>query len=292
MSRTTSELISQIKLFGSFPSSDSLFSNANYLAFLNTEMQKEIVPLLRTINEEHFLTVKEIPIEAGKNKYRIPSRAIGASLRDIQILNSDNSITQLNRLYEEDRTSLDKNELGYFLVGNQIEISPMPNITQGSLRLLYFRRPSAFVLPSECSQINSIDTLNNQITVNSIPSTMTSGILVDFLQASSPFDLLAMDSEIIGISGTTITFSSLPDDLAINDYIALAGQTCVPMIPDEFITILIQAALCSALSSKKDKAVELELQKLKVLKDTILPVMIPRVTSSDKKIVVKNGLLR
>ena len=288
---TTTDLINLIKLQGSFPSSDSLFSNANFLSILDMEMSKEVVTILNKINEEYFLTQKHIPLVANTKLYRIPSRAVGSALRDVQLLSSTNVITPLNRLYEEDRTSLDNNKIGYFIKGNQIEVSPMPTSAADTLRLLYFRRPSKFVLPSACAQITSIDTVLNQVVVLSVPSTMTTSTQIDFVQANSPYDILEMDSAITGISGTTISFSSLPEDLSVNDYICLASQTCTPGIPEELIQILTQAALCTALSSKKDKSVELELQKLTQLKQSYLEMLTPRVKSNDKKIVNKNSFL-
>lgn len=289
---TSLDLISNIKLQGSFPTSDSLFSNANFLTLLDLEMSKEVVPLLNKINEEYFLTTKSISVTANKNLYRIPARAVGSALRDVQLLSVGNSITPLNRLYEEDRTSLSSNQLGYFLRGNQIELSPNPTATANIIRLLYFRRPSKLVLPSACAQVQSIDTVLNQVVVNAVPSTMTTNTLIDFIQANSPYDFLDTDISITGISGTTISFSALPDDLAVNDYISLAGEACVPMIPEELVPILVQAALCTALSSKKDKSVELELQKLQAMKDNILSMLTPRVKSPDKKVINRNSFLR
>lgn len=287
---TTTDLIASVKLQGSFPTSDSLFSNANFLSILNLEMQKEISPLLSKINEEFFLQTKSLPTIASKNLYRIPARAIGSGLRDVQLL-SGTAITPLVRLYEEDRTSLSNNTQGYFLKGNQVELSPMPTNATDTLRLVYFRRPSKLVLPAACAQILSIDTALSQIVVSALPSTMTTGTLVDFSQSKSPYDILEMDYAIVSVSGTTLTFTSIPDDLAVNDYISLAGESCVPGIPEELIPILVQASLCTALSSKKDQSVELELQKLEQMKITVLSMLAPRVKSNDKKIINSNSFL-
>lgn len=273
------------------PSSDSLFSTANFLSLLNLEMSKEIVPLLGRVNEEYFLCDKSISVEAGRKLYRMPARAIGSALRDVQLLDANGSITPLSRLFEEDRNSLSNNANGYFLKGNQVELSPIPTSNTGSLRLLYFRRPSKFVLPVACAQIVSIDNSLNHVVVSSVPSTMTTGTLIDFSQANSPYDILDMDFAIISISGTTLEFSSLPSDLLVGDYISLAGETCVPGIPEELVSILVQAALCSALSSKKDKSVEFEMQKLQVMKESALNMISPRVKSDDKKIINSNSFL-
>ena len=287
---TTTDLISSIKLQGSFPSTDSLFSNQNYLSILDREQLATLTPLLLKLNEEYFVTEKDYPVVANQSSYRIPKRAAGAQLRDVQLISTNGNVTGLTRLLEDDRTSSASGPLGYYLKGNSVLLSPTPTTANGDvLRLLYVRRPSKFVLPIACAQIISIDTALNQIVVSSVPSTMTTATLVDFIQADSPYDLLQMDASIVGVSGTTISFSSLPTDLAVNDFISLAGETCVPMLPEELIVVLVQAALCTCLSSKKDKSVELELQKLEQLKTTFIEMLVPRVKSDDKRIVNKNS---
>jgi hypothetical protein len=194
------------------------------------------------------------------------------------------------RLYEEDRFSTTTGPQGYYIKGNQILLSPLPTSSGDTLRLAYFRRPSKFVLTTACAQITSIDTINFQVVVASLPSTMTSGS-VDFVQADSPYDILSMDNTISGTSGTTMTFTSLPDDLAVGDYVCLAGQSCTPMIPEELIPCLTQAALCVCLASKKDSSVKLELEKLEQMKTSIVNMISPRTKSNDVKIRNNNSLL-
>lgn len=288
MGKTTTSMIADIKLIGSFPTTDSLFSNANYLSILTREQLTTIVPLLNKVNEEYFITEKDYAVTANQTSYRIPARAVGSQLRDVQLVSSGGDVTGLVRLYEDNRESTSDGQQGYYIKGNNILLSPTPTTTTGdALRLIYMRRPSTFVLPTACAEIASIDTGNNQVVVSSLPSTMTTSTLVDFIQAESPYDLLSMDAVISGVSGTTVTFSSLPTDLAVGDYLCLAGETCVPMIPEELVDVLVQSALCTCLSSKKDKSVELELQKLEQLKTTFIDMLTPRVKSDDKKIVNK-----
>lgn len=284
MGLTTTDLISQIKLKGSFPSSNDLFSNADYLSILNDDMLLQIVPVLTKLNEEYFSTYKDYTIQSGISNYRIPTRAVGSSLRDVQLITADGSVQSLARLQEEDRKSLTSGPVGYYIKGNQIILSPVPTDSINTLRLVYYRRPSKFVLPTACSVITSIDTVTNSIVVSSVPSTITTSTLVDFVQSNSPYDLLDMDLSVVGISGTTVTFNSLPVDLSIGDYMCLAGQSCVAMVPEDLIPVLVQAALCSCLTSKKDQQAKIEIEKLEQMKSTMIGMLQPRVKSDDKKI--------
>lgn len=288
MGKTTTTMIADIKLIGSFPTTDSLFSNANYLSILTREQLTTVVPLLNKVNEEYFITEKDYAVTANQISYRIPARAVGSQLRDVQLVSSSGDVTGLVRLFEDNRESSNEGQQGYYIKGNSVLLSPTPTTTTGdTLRLIYMRRPSTFVLPSACGEITSIDTGTNQVVVSALPSTMTTSTSIDFIQGSSPYDLLSMDAVISSVSGTTVNFSSLPTDLAVGDYICLSGQACVPMIPEELVDVLIQAALCTCLSSKKDKSVELELQKLEQLKNSFIEMLSPRVKSDDKKILNK-----
>lgn len=290
MGQNTNDLISSIKIRGSFPTASDLFSNSDYLSILNEEMMNQVTPLLTQINQEYFLTYSDVNTVSGTSAYRIPKRAIGSMLRDIQLVDSAGNVQSLPRLFEEDKVSTSQGQLGYYVKGNQIILSPTPaNVI--TLRLAYFRRPSKFVLTSACAQIASIDTVLNQVVVSSLPSTMTTATLIDFVQSDSPYDLLEMDSAISSFSGTTISFTSLPTDLVVGDYISLAGETCVPMVPEEIINYLVQSALCVCLSSKKDKSVELELQKMQAMKQSLISMLSPRIKSNDIVIKSKNSLL-
>lgn len=278
---TTTDIINDIKMLGSFPTSNDLFSNQDYLNILNREMLIQLVPLITKLNEEYFLTYKDHSIASGISGYRIPSRSVASGLRDVQLIDASGNVQSLIRLQEEDKVSTTNGPLGYYLKGNQVILSPVPTSSGDTLRLAYLRRPSKFVLPSACALIQSIDTNTNQIVVASLPSAITVNSLVDFVQAESPYDIIEFDYSISNISGTTLTFTSIPDDIAVGDYITLANQSCVAMVPEELIPVLIQAALCTCLTSKKDTQAKIEVEKLEQMKQAMTTVFSPRVKSND-----------
>jgi hypothetical protein len=280
---TAEELISALKIKGSFPTTNDLFSNADYLTLLNHQMKVEIIPIMMLLSEEYFLLYKDFTVTQGAT-YRIPSRAIGAKIRDLQYIDGSNNISSLARLFEEDRPY---NNSGYYMLRNSVELSD--GFTNGTLRMKYFGRTNELVLSTDCGQISSIDTQNNQVVVSSLPSTMTTGTLCDFVQHRNPYDLLSYDQAIVGISGTTITFSALPDDLEVGDYVCLAEESPVPMVPDEMHPILVQSALVSALASKKDSATDREEKNLERIKQDAIRMLDPRVENDS--VSFKSGRL-
>lgn len=269
-------MISAIKIKGSFPTSDNLFSNDDYLTILNMQMKLDIQPLLLTLSEEFFLMSKDFTI-APNITYRIPSRAIGAKIRDLQYIDGSNNVTHIPRIFEEDR---DSNPRGYYVIRNSVELSN--DMTSNTLRMKYFGRPNALVLPVSCGQVTSIDSAV-QVTVSSLPTTIVTSALCDFVQNNNPYDLLDYDLSVVGVSGTSVTFTSLPTGLAVGDWLCLAQQSPVPMIPDELHPVLIQSALVSALSSKKDKAVQYESGVLAQYKLDAIKMLDPRVENDSIK---------
>jgi len=271
----TTELISALKIKGSFPSSDDLFSDDDFLVLLNMAMDVEINPIILRLNDEYLLQSKDFTISTGTT-YRLPTRII--SIRDLTLVDGSGNVTKLDRNFEEDRST---NKTGYYLLRNSIELSS--DIVDGSLRMKYFARPSKLVLTTDCGQVSSIDTGTNSVVISSAPATFANGTVIDIIQNNNPFDLLSMDQSITTVAGTTLTFASLPTDLLVGDWICIANQSPVPLVPQELHTLLVQAALVESLSSKKDKAFKDANEKYEMLKNNVINMLDPRVNNSSVK---------
>jgi hypothetical protein len=279
----TSEMINAIKIKGSFPTSDDLFSDDDFLVLLNHQFKTEIFPLMISLSEEYFLLSKDYSVTQG-GLYRIPSRAIGAKLRDVQYLDASNNVQDLNRLFEEDRKTT---KSGFYIVRNSIELTD--DYTSNTLRLKYFGRPNKLVLTTDCAQITSIDSAT-QVTTDFVPGPFTDALLVDFVQNNNPYDLLSYDQSLVGVSGLSLTFNSLPDGLEVGDWVCIAQTSPVAMVPEEIQPILIQSALVSCLASKKDKSLEYEAAVLERIKLDAKNMMDPRVENDSIKFRTGNLL--
>jgi hypothetical protein len=290
MSNTSDNLISSIKTKASVPTSQNLFTNQTFLDILNEELLTSIVPQIMSVKEEYFVADYDITVTSGTNSYSIPERAIGGKLRDVQLVSSSQTHS-LPRLFQEDDNYSTSDRFGFYIKGNKIIISPTPTNSTDTLRLSYYRRPSKLVLTSACAQITSIDTANNQVTVSSLPSTITVNTEIDIVKNKSGFECLEIDKSISGISGTTITFSSLPTDLSQNDWICLAGESPIAQIPQELHPVLTQAAVVKCLESMGDNKWQVAEQKLQQMKEAVFQLISPRVDGESKKIINPKSLL-
>lgn len=292
MAYTTTDLISAVKSLASIPTSQSLFSTSDFLRFANRALSMKLVPLLQSVREEYYVTEKDYAVTAAQASYRIPSRAVGAKLRDVKIIDGDYEYS-LPRLDPEGVTSSTQGQRGFYLKANHVVLVPTPTTTDGTyLRLSYTRRPGTLVATTDCAQITSIDTGNNQVVVSSVPSTFTTSVEVDLIEGKPGFDWLATDKAITGVSGTTISFASLPTGLAEGDWLALAGKSPVMQIPLELHPILEQAVAVTCLSAqgKRSDAKAMD-DELSVLMKDALNVLTPRIDGEPKKIVGRATLL-
>lgn len=268
-------MISALKIKGSFPTSDDLFSDADFLVLLNMAKNIGVHAILMRLNDEYLLQTKDYTM-AASTTYRLPTRII--SVRDLTIVDGAGNVTPINRCFEEDRGS---GKSGYYIVRNSIELSS--DLISGTLRVKYFARASKLVLTTDCGQITSIDTATNSVVVGSAPSTFLNGTYIDMVQNNNPYDMMSMDQAITTVAGTTLTFASLPTDLAVGDWICIANQSPVLMAPEELHVYLIQQALVDSLASKKDKAYEIAKADLLEMKDSIINMLDPRVNNSSVK---------
>lgn len=268
----TEDLIKELKLLSGFPD-DNYFSDEELLSILDRELQITVVPLLMSLQEEYFLYDKDVTITQGS--YRIPSRSILNKLRDVKVINGD-SVQSLDRLFEEDRPY---KRQGYYITNNKVELT---DNFSGTLRMSYFLTPSKLILSEQAAEI--INITSNQVEVAGLPDTFSLNKKVDFVRTETPTDLLALDQTITNISGTTLTFDSLPQELQVGDMVCLSGESPIPHIPTTLYPVLVQAALVTALSSKKDKQATQEFEKLELLKKTMVNTLAPRVESPDIKI--------
>lgn len=289
---TSDILVASIKRRGSIPTSQNFLKSADFYALINDELQSSLVPMLMAVREEYFVADFDYAIQANQASYRIPQRAIGGKLRDVLRVRSDGSAYPLPRLDEADVASNRSGYEGFYLMGNSVLINPIPTSTTDSLRMRHFRRPNTVVDVSAAAQIVAIDTVLKQITCSTVPSTFTTGVTCDFIKAQSGFECLQIDAPISSVAGALVTFASLPSDLAVGDWISLAGESPIPQIPQELHPLLAQMVTVKCLEALGDEeGLQAAQGKLKELKESVMHVVTPRVDGAMKKIKSRTSLV-
>lgn len=241
MAYTTTKLLNAIDRRAFVPTGQTTFTQPERLQIADEVTETYIVPAIIAIREEFFIYLHDYTITANQAAYDVPDRSVGMQVRDVQYLSGENINPDFRRYSTEQITSTKTgNPDGFYFRNNQIILYPTPANTQDTLRVPFALHPSALVVSSEGATISAIDTDNNIVTVTTIPSTWTTGNQFDLIKGTGAHECRAIDQTSTLVSGSSITFSSLPSDLVVGDYMALAGESTLVQLPPGFRAVLAQ----------------------------------------------------
>ena len=282
------------------PNYQPRFSQSDILALANEEQQSLVVPMIVALREEFFVSRETLSITAGDFGFRIPERAIGRTLREIQYRNQTGGtlVYDLPRISIEDSygfTNLGSGTPNGFMVeGDTIRLLPTPS-SDGEVVLFMLRKPSSLVLTSRTAVVTAVGT--NTITLSKVPSNLTIGSKIDITDNKPAYPLVYKDLTITNISGVVITVSGFTgtalSGVDANDVVSTALETSIVQLPDEAAIVLIHATAVRVLEAlsipDQMKIAEDKLQqKIRACRE----ILSPRVEGSVPKIIQRDGLLR
>jgi hypothetical protein len=258
---TTSTLLSAVNRRAFIPTGQTTFSNTDILAIADEMIRNDILPKILSIREEFFVYHKDYDIVADTQKYDVPPRSIGLIVREVHHVNSSGNVKNLDRLEPELIDSISRKATipeSFFMKNNQIWMHPIPSSTDGTLRVYFLLRPSNLIETTSSAIITGINTTTNVLSFSSIPSTWVTGDIFDLIRQDGGHECVDFDKTSTLVSGTDITFSSLPSGLRVGDYVALQGESPVVQLPAEFRDILSQAVACFILEKMRLPGAEAE----------------------------------
>jgi hypothetical protein len=255
---TVARLLENLRRRGQIPeSSDRSFSTDDLVAMVSDETQSYMTQLLMSVREEFFVTDYDVTTTAASS-YRIPPRAVGSKLRQV-LINDGSGFRVVPRVEPKVQWEYQSAGTGapaaYYLKGTSIELLPAPSAGL-TLRMQYFRRPNTVVYDDQCGRITAINTGTGAVTISASVSDFSSSETYDFVRGTPGFETLAMDqSAVVSGGGLTLTFASLPSELAVGDFVCLAGQTPIPQLPVELHQLLSQRTVVKVLEAMGDPKV-------------------------------------
>jgi len=289
----TSDLIADVKDRAFAPTAQETFDEAAILRIADSKVQSVILPLMQSLRSEHYSTWKDEAIVSGVAAYRIPARALGMQLRDVQLVTSSGDVRDLPQIDPEQVTTTTSGEVrAFYMRANRVVLYPTPSASQDgtTLRLHYFLRPGKLVLAIAAAPISVLASATS-LTVSSVPSTWTTANTFDFVRAEGASEPLGIDFAASSVS-TTITFtSSVPTDLVLLDYVTLAGESPIPTIPAELRPVLAQATAHQMLQSQKLPGADDAMKLLDMEIRAATTLLTPRVQGAPRTIVARHGWL-
>lgn len=290
-SYTTTQLLTAIKRSGHIPSNQTPFSDTDLLNIADEEIQTGLMSQFLSVRENYYLTYYDQTVNAT-GIYPIHSRSTGSGISDLQLV-VNTTVYQIVRMdiggQFATNTSSSGNYSSYFQ-GNNIVVTPNP--VTGTIRQYYSQRPNTLVATSSCAQITAINFISNTLTFSSLPTTITTSSPCDLIKDQPHFECLAIDQTPTAVVGTTVTFASLPSNLSVGDWVALAGQSCIPQIPVEFRALLaMRVAERVSLSQGYTQKAQMLGQKRVDMEKALISIINPRVTEQTKTVNPDQGFL-
>lgn len=298
---TTTGLLKNMKRRAFLPAGSGL-TTADLLEVLSEQLRNYIPAFLKGLREEYLIASVSLTVTGPT--VPAPARACGAAFRGIEWTCADRSLRPLDRIEPERRAAYaltDSQPVGYMFKGNDIIL--VPAVTSGVVVLSYQQRPGQLVLPSSCGLITvaDVDAQGGQFTVSSKPTTFTdSPTPYDFVSASGNF--IAYGIDFTGAGGQDLTWSgndailaggpAFWAQIAVGDYLCLAGETCIPQLPSEVHDLLAQAAAYQVASDTGSSRLGAIKDALKELREQVTVILAPRNSGSSRPIVSKSGLGR
>jgi len=283
---TSTKLLSSISRRSFAPSNQLTYQTSEILAMADEVTKTMIIPNIMAVREEYFVFYSDLPIVRGQAAYDIPARALGRVVREVQIINSNESITDLPRTEPERVTSLAQGSpTSFYMRSNQIVFNRPPSSGGSTLRLQYFLAPGDLVETSAGAVISSIDTGSNTVTLSSIPSTWSTGNIFDFIKRNGSHEYIDIDYASTDVSSNAITFSSLPSTLAVGDYVALQGESPLIQLPDLYRTVLAQAVAATMLEGMNQSGADKAKDTASMLLNTAQSLISPRIQGETRVVI-------
>ncbi len=294
MSKTTNELLADIKSRGLVPSGQTTISDQTILNWAEEEMQLWVVPLILKYHQDHLVSDYVIPVSAAASRYDLPERAVGSKILDAKIwYNSD--IINIPMVNREDRDLYQNEQLewAYYLQGTELVFINAPKYS-ADLHIDYSRRPSSLVLESNSRKVTAVN--GQTVTINALADFLVVGTLLDI--TSNRFnEIVAMDATLLSqnTAAKTLTFGSAIDlsRVRVGDWITLAGKSAIVQLPQEYISILSEKVNVSVLRSIGDQAgISVALNRLEEMRVSLGQLATDRNVADPKKVINRQGFLR
>lgn len=304
---TTTGLIYAAKVHASVPTSQSLFGNAEFLEVLNHDLVSMVVPLIKSVNEEYFVTYTDVALVAGTSNYTIPTRALGGALRDIVLVDAQGRELEVPRLEPEmikySGSLSAPSVFGIYLKGDQAIFYPALTNAPASVyvRFKYERRPNNLCLLASAMQISVIDNTLHKITVitsaggTTVPAGWTSAAktTLDAILHVPAFSSVGDDMLITNIASNVLTISAATwsTNLSVGNWVSESCTSPIAQIPYEAHGLLELHAAVALLKAMKDKTGADSLNEdIKRSEEMFLKVITPRIEGAPKKVINRNGI--
>lgn len=289
---TSSKLIESVRTRAMLPDDTSVYTDQRILDVLNEQMDTALLPALLSINEEHLVVSQDNSISSS-NRYKIPYRAIGNKLRDVNYSIGGN-VYELSRMSLEELSDYRTNGTNnfyndaFYMEGDEIVLLSSTR-SFSNLKMYFYLRPNVIVEESKVGKITTIDAGTGLVTFEKFPEDFTNFTEFDFVSHVTPNKILKWDVTKASSNASTnsMTFdpSDMPEGLTVGDYVCIKEESPIPNIPTEYHPILAQMAAVHILEALNDtEGLNNATRRLDKMLDAVMQMTDNRVEGAPQKI--------
>ncbi len=295
MSYTSQNLLDAVERRSFVPAGQTTFEDDEILLIADEVLRNDLLPNILGLMEEYFINNIDYAITQNLQPYAVPARSIASIIREVHYINDSGSIEDLQRIEPEQIDSTTRTSAkpeSFYLKNANVWIHPIPNATQGTLRLMFPLRPSNLIPIADASTVSAIDTATNTVTLTSIPTGWVTGNTFDFISKDGSHNHLDQGFDLVStlVSGSDVTLPRLPQTLRVGDYISLAEQTPVVQLPAEYRDLLAQGTACFIIEKMNLPGKTFERDQYKKSLENIQRMISPRTQGSPRSVPMPNFL--
>lgn len=288
---TASASIRRLKLKGWISSSGSL-SDSDCLELLNDSMRSYLVPFLKKVRDEWFVTGLENAQSDSDGRIPLPN-SIASTIRTIAWQSGGGVYVPLARVEPENQFYfLNRGAgqpYGFMLQGYHIQLLPN-NVGSVPVRIQFMERPATMVLEEDAGRIGSHAGL--VLTLTEVPLAWQSETpdTVDLISQESPFTAIATEVNVVSLVGNDLTLSGIDSaDITDGDWVADVGCSPYPTVPIEFHPLLQRDVITELCVGLGDKRLDGARKKQELMEGDLRATMSPRAQGSMRPIVNRQG---
>jgi hypothetical protein len=233
MTMTIDQMIQGTKRLATTPQNQLLLSPQALLDIADRNLNDAVLPEIDAVNQEFFVTKTTTQIVSGTSEYAIPTRAMGRKLREIKLVNSSGGRFDFPMVPIEREHLYRANGIpfGFFFYGDKVKLVPEPATSGFQIEFWWFLPPGIPIFTSSAAKVVSV--VGDDVTVSTVPGSLTVGATVDFVEGSPGNSYLGLGKEILSIAGNTLSFDvgAVPTDLTTGDYLCPEGYSCIVQLP-------------------------------------------------------------
>jgi hypothetical protein len=250
------ELVDRVVRDARIPQGHTYRTPSTLLGMADEAMETLVVPELLKVAGRYLAAHVDLPLVAGKSKYRLPARALRGE--HVQRLDAGGKVVepfeqaQLPNLARLEGTS-GSPQFWYF-DASSVVVRPTPAESSGFLRITYARRPGALILPTAAAAVTAVAEDGDGVEFTFSPAgalgATGAAVTLDVIRGTPGFESILDDAPctVDASANTKVTVDGVSiDDVAIGDWLCVAGRSPVPQVPLAYHVVLAQAVVVRVL---------------------------------------------